>query len=158
MQDIYDEFSGGLVDPAAIRNFLKHAAEHWDPAPFFVVLLGDGTYDYKNNSGSSPGNWIPPYQDRDSTYDEWFVRVAGDDPLPDMAIGRLTVQTQAEADLVVDKVIAYDRRPEAGLWQSRVLLIADDLRNFDNPGAVERWFFGTRRLWPKIICLPSWTS
>lgn len=140
VQDIYDEFSGGLVDPAAIRNFLKHAAEHWDPAPFFVVLLGDGTYDYKNNSGSSPGNWIPPYQDWDSTYDEWYVRVAGDDPLPDMAIGRLTVQTEAEADLVVDKVIDYDRRPEAGPWQSRVLLIADDLSNLDNPGAVERWF------------------
>ena len=140
VQDIYDEFSGGMVDPAAVRNFLKHAAEHWNPAPFFVVLLGDGTYDYKNNSGSSPGNWIPTYQDWDSSYDEWFVRVAGDDPLPDMALGRLTVQTEAEADLVVDKVIDYDRRPEVGLWQSRVLLIADDLSNLDNPGAVERWF------------------
>ena len=140
VEDVYDEFSGGLIDPAAIRNFLKHAARHWDPAPFYVVLLGDGTYDYKNNSGISPGNWIPPYEDGDSTYDEWYVRVAGDDPLPDMAIGRLTVQTAAEADLVVDKVIDYDRRPEVGPWQSRVLLIADDLQNLDNPGAVERWF------------------
>ncbi len=140
VEDVYDEFSGGLIDPAAIRNFLKHAARHWDPAPFYVVLLGDGTYDYKNNTGTSPGNWIPPFQDGDSTYDEWYVRVAGDDPLPDMAIGRLTVQTEAEADLVVNKVIDYDRRPEVGLWQSRVLLVADDLNNFDNPGAVERWF------------------
>ena len=140
IEDVYGEFSGGLVDPAAIRNFLKHAARHWHPAPFYVVLLGDGTYDYKNNTGASPGNWIPPFQDGDSTYDEWYVRVDGDDPLPDMAIGRLTVQTAAEADLVVDKVIDYDRRPEVGLWQSKVLLIADDLKNFDNPGAVERWF------------------
>ena len=138
--DIYDEFSGGLVDPAAIRNFMKFAAENWDPAPLYVVLLGDGSYDYKNNSGTSPGNWIPPYQDGESTYDEWYVRVAGDDRIPDMAIGRLTVQTAAEADLVVDKLIDYDSELEEGAWRSRVLLIADDLHNSDKPGEVESWF------------------
>ena len=57
------------------------------------------------------------------------MRVAGDDELPDMAIGRLTVQTAAAADIVVDKLIAYDRMPEPGPWQSRVLVVADDLRN-----------------------------
>jgi hypothetical protein len=138
--DIYDEFSGGLVDPAAIRNFLKFAAENWNPAPLYVVLFGDGSYDYKNNSGTSPGNWIPPYQDGESTYDEWYVRVAGSDRIPDMAIGRLTVQTPAEADLVVDKLIDYDNELEEGSWRSRVLLIADDLHNSDRPGEVESWF------------------
>ena len=138
--DIYDEFSGGLVDPAAIRNFIKFAAENWDPAPLYVVLFGDGSYDYKNNSGTSPGNWIPPYQDGESTYDEWYVRVAGDDRIPDMAIGRLTVQTAAEADLVVDKLIDYDSELEEGAWRSRVLLIADDLHNSDKPGEIESWF------------------
>ena len=138
--DIYDEFSGGLVDPAAIRNFMRFAAANWDPAPLYVVLLGDGSYDYKNNSGTSPGNWIPPYQQGESTYDEWYVRVVGDDRIPDMAIGRLTVQTAAEADLVVDKLIDYDSELEGGAWRSRVLLIADDLHNSDKPGEVESWF------------------
>jgi len=140
VEDIYDEFSGGLLDPTAIRNFLHFAYEHWDPAPFFVVLLGDGTYDYKNNSGTSTGNWVLAYQDGDSTYDEWYVRAAGDDVLPDMAIGRLPVQTVAEADIVVDKVVEYDRQPEMGPWQSRVLLVADDLSNPDKSYEVETYF------------------
>ena len=140
VRDIYDEFSGGMLDPTAIRNFIAHAAENWDPAPFFVLLMGDGTYDYKNNSGTSPGNWLPAYQDEDSTYDEWYVRVSGDDVLPDMAIGRLPVQTVSEAERVVDKLIDYDRWPELGPWQSRVLLIADDLSNPEHADNVEGMF------------------
>ena len=140
VQDIYDEFSGGVLDPAAIRNFLAYAVEHWDPAPMFVALIGDGSYDYKNNSGISQGNWIPAFQDGDSTYDEWYTRVAGGDLFPDMAIGRLTVQTPAEADVVVDKIIAYDRAPEVGPWQSRMALVSDDLLNRDIPGRVESFF------------------
>ena len=140
VQDIYDEFSGGLLDPTAIRNFLAYAAEHWDPAPMFVALIGDGSYDYKNNSSISQGNWIPAFQDGDSTYDEWYTRVVGGDLLADMAIGRLTVQTAAEADVVVDKIIAYDRAPEVGPWQSRVLLVSDDLLNRDRPDRVESFF------------------
>jgi len=137
IQDIYDEFSGGMLDPTAIRNFLRHAFEYWNPAPLFVLFLGDGTYDYKNNSGISAGNWIPAYQDGDSTYDEWYVRVAGEDVLPDMAMGRIPVQTAEEARVVVDKLIAYDRQLEAGAWQSRMLLVADDLNNPDEPGKPE---------------------
>ena len=140
VQDIYDEFSGGVLDPAALRNFLHYAANNWTPAPLFVVLFGDGSYDYKNNAGTSPGNWIPPYQHGESTYDEWYVRVIGKDELPDMAIGRLTVQTAAEAEVVVDKLIDYDRFPESGPWQSRVLLVADDLVNPSDVTQVEFFF------------------
>ena len=140
VEDIYDEFAGGLFDPAAIRNFLSHAADHWNPVPFFVVLLGDGSYDYKNNSGTSGGNWIPPYEDEESTYDQWYVEVVGKDFLPDMAVGRLSVQTALEAANVVDKIIAYDAEPEMGSWQGRVLLVADDTFHADVPERVEPFF------------------
>ncbi len=140
IEDVYDEFSGGMLDPAALRAFLRHAAEQWQPAPFFVLLLGDGTYDYKNNSGGSPGNWVPAYQNEESTYDEWYACVSGDDVLPDMAIGRLPVQTAAEAEQVVDKLLDYDRQVEAGPWQSRGLLVADDTRNPQEPTSVETSF------------------
>ena len=158
VQDIYDQFSGGLLDPAAIRNFLAYTMENWDPMPMFVTLIGDGSYDYKNNSGTSPGNWIPPFQDRDSTYDGWYVRVMGADALPDMAIGRLTVQTEQEANIVVDKLIEYDRDPERGAWQSRVVLVSDDLSNPDHPQDVEAYFiidseFLAQRLMPDELDL-----
>ncbi len=158
VQDIYDEFSGGLLDPTAIRNFLAYAAEHWNPAPMFVALVGDGSYDYKNNSSISQGNWIPAFQDGDSTYDEWYTRVVGGDLFPDMAIGRLTVQTAAEADVVVDKIIDYDRAPEVGPWQSRMALVSDDLLNRDHPDKVESYFihdseYMARHVLPKELDL-----
>ena len=140
VQHVYDEFSGGMLDPTAIRAFLRHASETWSPPPFFVLLLGDGTYDYKNNSGASPGVWIPAYQHGESTYDEWYVCVSGDDVLPDMAIGRLPVQTAADAAFVVDRLIAYDRQPPYGPWQSRVLVVADDLNNPQKRQIIEPYF------------------
>lgn len=138
VQEIYDAFSGGLLDPVAIRRFVEEALAHWSRPPLYVLLLGDGTYDYKNNSGTSTGNWVPAFQDGDSTYDEWYV--SGGDAVPDLAIGRLPVQTAAEAEAMVDRLIAYDRAPEVGLWQTRMLLIADDLNNPQEPSHVETYF------------------
>ena len=135
--EIYDAFSGGLLDPAALRNFLHHAFEETRPSPAFVVLFGDGNFDYRDNLGTGVGNWVPPYEDEGSTWDEWFVRVAGADDLPDMAVGRIAVRTPEEAALVVDKLIAYDREPEPGPWRSRVLLAADDTYHADKPERVE---------------------
>ena len=140
VQHVYDEFSGGLLDPMAIRSFVNYAVDNWDPAPYFVCLIGDGTYDYKNNTGTSYPNWMPAYQEGISMFDEWYVRVEGEDRIPDLAIGRLAVQTAAEAEGVVDKLIAYDADPEVGPWQSRVLLVADDLRHPSNLELKESYF------------------
>ena len=140
IQDIYDDFSGGMLDPAALRNFLFYADNYWRRSPMFVCLLGDGSYDYKNNSGTSLGNWIPPYQDGDSTFEDWFVCISGDDDLPDMAIGRLPVKSEADANRLVEKIVRYDREPEVGSWQGRALLIADDISNPDKPLDTEPYF------------------
>lgn len=52
VQDIYDEWSGGIVDPRALRSFLDHAWHHWRrPAPRFVLLVGDASWDGKNRQG-----------------------------------------------------------------------------------------------------------
>ena len=134
--DIYDEFSGGLLDPMAIRSFVKYAADNWETSPFFILLMGDGTHDYKNNSGTSHPNWMPAYQEGITGFDEWFVRIEGEYELPDLAIGRLPVQSLAEAEGLVDKIINYDREPEIGPWQARALVVADDV----DPGETD-WLF-----------------
>lgn len=49
VQDIFDEFNGGIVHPRAIRDFLEFAWTSWQrPAPRFVLLAGDASWDYKN--------------------------------------------------------------------------------------------------------------
>ncbi len=143
VQDIYDEFSGGLFDPVAIRDFLKFAHQRWtQPAPAFTLLVGDGHYDYKDNLGTKAGNFIPPFAptwegDR-SVSDEnyiYFGRYGYLDsdsaygPLDrglDMVISRWPVRTKDEAEVVVEKVINYEEAPEFGTWRNLITLVADD--------------------------------
>lgn len=43
---IYDHFNGGIVDPEAIRRLLLQAWQSWPkPAPGFVLLVGDASWD-----------------------------------------------------------------------------------------------------------------
>lgn len=49
IDDVYDEFSNGLEDPHAIQSFLTYAYQQWAaPAPRFVLLVGDASWDARN--------------------------------------------------------------------------------------------------------------
>lgn len=145
ISDIYDEFSFGLFDPTAIRDFLRYAAFGWSGAsPSFALLLGDGHYDYRNRSRSDRPMRIPPFEDGDRCTDDFFVYFDGNnDPLvendifPDMAIGRLPARSPQEASVMVDKIVAYEASPEFGVWRNTIVLTADDERTpgagFDEP-------------------------
>lgn len=62
VQDIYDEFNNGLMSAEAIREFIVYASHYWQPPrPQFVVLFGDGHYDFLNHLGSNEPVYIPPY-------------------------------------------------------------------------------------------------
>jgi hypothetical protein len=127
LQDIYDEFNHGISSPEAIRDFLLYAYQNWRKAPRYVVLAGEGTYDYKDNQGY--GDNLLPVLMKATPYgmfasDNQFVDVEGNDGLPEMAIGRLPVVTSTELDLFTGKIRAYETA--GGDWKSRVLMLADD--------------------------------
>jgi hypothetical protein len=44
----------------------------------------------------------------------------------DLAVGRIPVQTKEQADVVVDKIIAYQTDPERGDWKSLITIVGDD--------------------------------
>jgi hypothetical protein len=127
LQDIYDEFNYGLSSPDAIRDFLSYAYHNWRKAPRYVVLAGEGTYDYKDNKGSGD-NLLPPLMVKTPyglfASDNRFVDVEGDDGVPEMAIGRLPVVTSEELYAFIDKIMAYEGT--GGDWRDRVLMLADD--------------------------------
>jgi hypothetical protein len=63
VQDIYDEFNHGIVAPRAIKDFLELAHAEWSsPAPRFVLLVGDASWDFKNTTAD------------DSNYADWTYR------------------------------------------------------------------------------------
>jgi len=132
VQAIYDSYGPGRMDPTAIKNFLQHAFTNWTtPAPTYVLLVGDGSYDFKNYSGYNPSTFIPPYlADVDPWWgetaaDNQFVTLGGNDSLPEMLIGRLAVNTAAEATTVVNKIIQYETSPAPGNWNIRHIFVAD---------------------------------
>ena len=141
VNEIFNEYSGGLKDVSAIRNFLKYAYDNWTVRPEYVVLFGDGDYDYRNIEGFNI-NFIPSYQihyTKDSEFwrnvhqifsypiDDYFVRISGpDDSLIDLAIGRLNIQSTADAQRVVDKIIKYESDLDKSTWRNLITLLADD--------------------------------
>lgn len=137
IDDVYDEFSGGVFDPRAIRTFLAHAFAHWPPpAPTYVLLVGESNLDYRRGYGQGPPNFVPSIQfDTTSrltgdmgaaTSDLWFAAVSGDDDVPDMLLGRLSVSTAAQAEAVVAKTLRHEAAPPGADWRRRVVLVADD--------------------------------
>ena len=144
VQNVYDEFSGGLLDPYAIKDFIKYTFENWNGAPpHYVTLMGDMSYDYRHLLSSSRINYIPSIPYHQITYgqavsDNNFVAVSGNDVFPDMAIGRLSCETVDESNILVDKIINYPA-DNSKRWKQNVLLIgggssaSDENRfNFNN--------------------------
>ncbi|KAA3612050.1 MAG: T9SS C-terminal target domain-containing protein [Calditrichaeota bacterium] len=129
---IINEFGWGLNDPTALRDFIAYAYHNWQIPPRYIVLLGDGTYDYKNISSAGADNHLITFQTTESAelsnrnIEAYYVYVSGDDRLMDLAIGRMPVQTVAEADLFVDKIIQYEANPQFGVWRNKVTMVADD--------------------------------
>ena len=132
VQDIYDEFNYGIVNAGAIRDFLKYTYDNWDgTSPSYVVLMGDGHYDGKNYLGLGKPNLIPPYLAfvdpwiGETAADNRYVMVSGLDTIPDMILGRIPVNTAAEAAAFVNKIITYESNTPSN-WQQQVLMVADN--------------------------------
>lgn len=132
IDEIYNEFSCGSVDPTAIRDFLAYAYTNWTTRPELVLLFGDGDYDYFDVEEKSV-NFIPTYQSQESLdelnsfpADDYYSRISGDDMLPDVGIGRININTEAEAGIAVDKIIEYENNSNKGLWRNLITLVADD--------------------------------
>ena len=127
LQDIYDQFNHGIATPHAIKDFLSYAYQNWRRAPRYVVLAGEGTFDYKDIQGYGD-NMIPPLM-VSTPYglfpsDNRFVDVEGEDSVPEMAIGRLPVVTAEELEGYIEKVFTYET--SEGAWTKRILMVADD--------------------------------
>ncbi len=144
MSDVFDEYSWGLFDPGAIRLFVKdlYRKALYRPGgrlPDNLLLVGDALTDYRDNNNKYPDrklwrdfglNQVPTYYIHDTTSgrsasDNYFV--AMDNTLaPDLGVGRLAAPFDENIDAIVDKLLAYEREPPNGPWNTRVMLAADN--------------------------------
>ncbi len=130
VEDVYDEFSFGNKSPQAVKNFLNYANTSWQLAPRFVLFLGDASYDPKNYYGAGNSDFIPTkligVTQFETACDDWFADF-NDDGIPEMAVGRLPVNTAAGASNLAAKILNYPtNRPT-----SSALLVTDINDTFD---------------------------
>jgi hypothetical protein len=136
IQDVLDEFGDGLAGPLAIKSFLSFVmstslGEGWaNPKPAFVMILGDGSYDYK--AGEPNGNFVPTQMmfldDPDLGYyasDNLLAAVVGTDQLADLVVGRIVSRTDAEDNVVLTKILNYQQAPASGNWRQHVVFASD---------------------------------
>ncbi|NND71714.1 MAG: type IX secretion system sortase PorU [Rhodothermales bacterium] len=151
IEHVYNEFSGGLVDMRAVRDyvrFLYDRAETEFELPRYLLLFGDGHFDFRNlrQLPEPENNWIPPYEtvesfhpDRSYTSDDYFGLLdenegvwvyrgfnVGSTEMVDIGIGRIPAQTVAEAASMVKKIEDYESPESYGPWRTKYTLVADD--------------------------------
>ncbi|MEX2117946.1 MAG: C25 family cysteine peptidase, partial [Bacteroidota bacterium] len=122
VKDIYDEFNFGHFDPFAIRRFLLAIDTLWTtPAPAFVVLFGDASWDYKDHLKGGRRNLVPSLGNPVS--DAWLVSAPNDIFLATKKVGRIPARSAAEAATFVDMLLEYETLPLSA-WNKRFLFLA----------------------------------
>ena len=142
IEQVFNEFSSGKVDPTAIRDFTKMIYDRTERFRY-LLLFGDGSFDARDVYGLG-NNFIPVFQKESfnpvEAYpsDDYFGLLTGDDPndpldgMLGVAVGRLTVGTPEEAAQIVDKIVHYDSSNKTlGDWRNRLIFVGDDN---DGPG------------------------
>ncbi len=141
-EQVYNEFSYGVPDVSAIRNYMRflHEAENNFN---YLLLIGDGSYD---NRTLPPDNayYILTYQTKKSIKDSGSSYVSDDffalldsgegenffDNLTgylDIAVGRFPVKNEEEMQGILNKLENYLNNVETmGDWRNKICFVADD--------------------------------
>jgi len=150
VEDIEFYFNSGVQDPTAIRNFLRYAYNNWQtPSVSYVLLLGDGHYDYRHIT-IKDSSVVPVFEIYDTSEidsrecDAYFGDLVNTDNSaslrnirPDLAIGRLPVENSLDAQVMLEKIRTYEANPARDGWQMEVTLVADDTTT--SAGKTEPW-------------------
>lgn len=110
------------VSPTAIKTYIQNALAA-DPMLEYVLLIGD-----VDGTDAMPSFYYGPEND---VSDQKYTHLIGDDFIPDVFIGRLSVDSITELIVAIQKTIKYHRTPLAtnGDWLNRALIVAGNYSN-----------------------------
>jgi len=139
LQSIFDQFNCGMPDPAALNLYFTYVFDNSpldpDHALQYVLLLGSGTFDWRNFSGTAgEKNRMPIYQKNGKSSDDYYVIL--NSSFPDLSIGRIPARNEEQMDIVLDKIRSYIENPTLGFWKNTVLILADDMFNSGSPDQI----------------------
>jgi Leucine-rich repeat (LRR) protein len=97
-----------------IQSFIQNAYRNWNPPPTYVLLIGDAEFISPYYKTWHPYNDYCGGCEGYIGTDLYYATVDGNDYFPDISLGRLSVDTLAEANRRVNNIIAYERNPVVG--------------------------------------------
>ena len=102
----YDAYSGGVPEAGAVKALVRDFARR---GARYVLLVGDDTFDTHDFMGTGAVSFIPSAIAWDGVWgrvpSENLYADVDDDGRPDLAIGRLPVQTAEQADAMAAKIV-----------------------------------------------------
>ncbi len=142
-EQVYNEFSSGTPDATAYRWLMKMLYDRStgdNDMPKSLLLFGDGTYDNKGLlSKNTSVNKLLTYQSDNSlneissyVTDDYFGLLEDSEGANisseslDIGVGRLTVSTTDQADIVVEKISDYIENSNKDYWKNKLCYLADD--------------------------------
>ncbi|TDW49679.1 peptidase C25-like protein [Flavobacterium sp. 270] len=143
LESIYQEFSSGKQDIAAIRNCVKYVYDNASSSEKrikYLNLFGDASFDYKDRISNNT-NIVPIYHSLNSNTvgessfasDDFYGLMDADEGNVisffggiDIAVGRMLVSDNAQAGEMVNKVLEYHDAKSYGNWRNNFVLISDD--------------------------------
>ncbi|MHA2359775.1 MAG: C25 family cysteine peptidase, partial [Candidatus Thorarchaeota archaeon] len=105
-----------------VKSVIAYTYNNWDPAPTYVLLMGD-VEDIPTNYDAEAGllSQTPPerlFQDVSAEHgsiasDLGYFNIQGNGYLPDMIYSRISVDTEMQAEIIVNKTLQYEQSPPA---------------------------------------------
>ena len=146
VDDVFDEFNGGVNNARAIRTLVEHFFAKGGVS--FLLLVGDASEDNKRVHIESGINFVPTEsftehvqssvfnEDEVVTSDKWYGMLGADiiyenapfpaDYYPDVIVGRLPAGTVEELDILIDKTLEFEKPSGSDFWRRRMIRCADD--------------------------------
>ena len=165
LEELNDAFNGGRKSPYAIKRFIRYAYDNWD-ARFVLLVGDGSEDPQSNaghqlppfdNLPLSSADFVPtqrimgpvPASDAGGetflqaiVSDPWYVwKVDLDFPflqplVPDLHIGRLPVNTVAQATGVITKIVNYESVTPDQTWRRKMVLFSDDAYSGNTFGVI----------------------
>jgi hypothetical protein len=119
------------TDPAIddideITDYIQKAYDTWNPAPTYVLLVGDSDFIPTHYRTVHPaadiyGNLL--HGGHTIATDLYYATTDGTDRFADILIGRISVDTTAQTTIIVNKILDYEKSPptDAGFYTNMSL-------------------------------------
>ncbi len=129
-----DETGSTLLE---IKSYIQDIYDNSEIPPDYLLIIGDVTGFY-----SVPSYFYGPEQ---NVSDHYYTLLEGEDFFPEMLVGRFTIDTQSELQIIISKILWYEKTPymDNTDWFQNALLVAGNFATTlpipITPKKVTRW-------------------